>query len=126
MVNSFLDENQAFYQYLMILHQHIGFKLGHADISKVLNRVFYHFEHYKAKKPRFIVVWRYIIDSKKCPWITQNIEYQIQNKGPTDASRIRTLRISMFYMVVKNYMYNNVKKSTKKRNAQKSIEVNSL
>ena len=115
MVNKLLDENQAFYQYLMILKQHIGFKLQHVDLKRVLNRIFYFFEKFKAKKPQFAIVWRRIIDSRRCSWITQQIEYQIQNKGPTDADRIRTVRITMFYMVVKSYLYSKTKKSIEGR-----------
>lgn len=50
-------------------------------------------------------VWKKTIEKKVCPWITQEVEYKIQNKGPSAADRIRMLRLGMFYVVVKNFLY---------------------
>lgn len=114
-VNDLLDEDNLLYQYFMNLRQHIGFKLMSVDLNKVISRIHYYYFKKKGSKSNFNKVWKRVIESKQCPWITQEVEYALQNKGSTTANRIRTSRLMLFYIVVKSYMYNVVLKSTRKK-----------
>ena len=104
-VNRGLDETHPLYQYFMLLKQHIGFKLMAVEKLKMVNRIYYYFEKKITKKPYFKTIWELTVEKKVCPWITQELEYKIQNKGPTDAYRIRMLRLGLFYTIVKEYYY---------------------
>ena len=109
-VNRRLDETHPLYQYFMLLKQHIGFKLMGIEREKIVNRIIYYFTGKTMKRPSFKKAWELTIRKKVCPWITQEIEYKIQNKGPSDANRIRMVRLGLFYVVVKNYYYSFSKK----------------
>ena len=109
-VNRRLDETHPLYQYFMMLKQHIGFKLIAVERNKIINRIYYYFKNAIMKRPSFKKTWKLTIEKKVCPWITQEIEYKIQNKGPSDANRIRMIRLGLFYVVVKNYYYRFSKK----------------
>lgn len=111
MVNDLLDEDHPLYQYFMALHQHIGFKLSTASLDRAVNRVHYFYYKKTASKSKFNKVWKRVIESKQCPWITQDVDYAVQNKGYTMATRIKTLRLAMFYIVVKNHLYRIKKRS---------------
>ena len=89
----------------MLLRQHIGFKLSSIDLDKIVNRIHYYYTRKTATKSKLNKVWARVIESKQCPWITQDIDYAVQNKGHTLAIRIKTVRLAMFYIVVKNYLY---------------------
>ena len=89
----------------MLLRQHIGFKLSSIDLDKIVNRIHYYYTRKTAKKSKLNKVWARVIESKQCPWSTQDIDYAVQNKGHALAIRIKTVRLAMFYIVVKNYLY---------------------
>ena len=114
-VNELLDEDNPLYQYFMNLRQHIGFGLMSASIDKVISRIHYYFFSKKGSKSNFNKVWKKVIASKRCPWITQEVEYALQNKGSSTAKRIRISRLMLFYIVVKNHLCRLVQKSMQKR-----------
>lgn len=99
-----LDESHPLYQYFMFLKQHIGFHLLEADKNKMTDRLHYYYTRNNKRRHSFMSTWEKTIELGICPWITQEIEYKIQNKGPTIADRIRMLRLGLFYVVVKNYL----------------------
>ena len=106
LVNSLIDENHLMYQYLMFLRQHIGFKLLAVPIDKMTKKVYFFFGHGTAKKKIPVIkAWQMIIDSKSCPWITQSIEWKLQNKTEETAQRIRISRLAMFYIALKSYSH---------------------
>lgn len=113
-INELLDEDHPLYQYFMFLRQHIGFKISTVTIGKAVSRIHYFYRQKSAPKSRFNKVWKLIIDKQQCPWITTNIDYAIQNKGPSLAYRIKVSRMLLFYLVVKKYLYKIKKKSTDK------------
>lgn len=77
MVNCLLDEDHPLYQYFMILRQHISFKLSSVDLNKIVNRIHYYYKRKTADKSKFNAVWKRVIESKQCPWITQEIDYTL-------------------------------------------------
>ena len=103
-VNPLLDESHLFYQYLMFVRQHVGFRLSTATTDRIVSRVHYFFKRKPAKACQFKKVWNETIESEACPWITKNVEFQLQNKSETLAQRTRRTRLAMFYLVVKNFM----------------------
>ena len=117
-VSPLLDEDHPLYVYFMFLRQQIGFRLSGVDISKAVSRIHYYFTRKAATKSKFNVVWKKVIACNQCPWITQQIEYQLQNKGPAAAHRIRITRLTMFYLVVKNHLYRIKAKSLKNSQSQ--------
>ncbi len=114
MVSPSMNDTHPLYLYFMILRQHIGFRLSAVDIDKMVGRIHYFYTRKSADKSKFNAVWKRVIESKQCPWITQSVDYQLQNKGRNIAKRIMVSRLTMFYIVVKNHMYRIVKKSQKK------------
>ena len=77
MVNRLLDEDHPLYQYFMILRQHIGFKMSSVDLDKIVNRIYYFYKRKTADKSKFNKVWKRVIESKQCPWITQDVDYAV-------------------------------------------------
>lgn len=61
----------------MLLKQHIGFKLAKASIEKIVNRIHYFYTRKTATKLKFNGVWKMVVESGSCPWITQRIDYQL-------------------------------------------------
>lgn len=114
MVNELLNEDHPLYQYFMILHQHINFKFSSVDIDRIVSRIYYFFKRKSANKSKFNKVWKMVIDSKLCPWITTQIDYALQNKGSTTAKHIKIIRLTLFYMIVKTHLYKYTKKSIQK------------
>ena len=122
-VNELLDECHPLYVYFMLLRQHIGFKCQVISKDRITSRIYWRYTSKAATKSKFNKAWKLVIEHGECPWITQQVEYALQNKGPTEASRVRQVRMAMFYLVVKNYLYRIVKKSKDKR---KDVEQNSI
>ena len=110
-----LDETHPLYLYFMLLKQHIGFQLMEVDKNKITDRLHYYYTRNYKKRHSFMSTWKATIEKGVCPWITQEIEYKIQNKGPTIADRIRMLRLGLFYIVVKNFLCKKPKNHTDKK-----------
>lgn len=113
MVSPMLDEDHPLYQYFMMLRQHIGFKLSTVDVDRAVNRIHYYYTRKTATKSKFNSVWKKVIESGQCPWITKEIDYALMNKGKSTAYRIKVSRMTMFYIVVKNYLYKLTSKAQK-------------
>ena len=114
MTNSLLYEHHPIYVYLTLLHTHIPFQLRKVNNDQILKRIHSYIIR-DNKKPRFNALWKSIIEKEVCPWITQKIDYALQNKTPGMQQRMKFMRMGMFYMIVKNYVYAIVKKSINKR-----------
>lgn len=121
MVNDRLTEHHPLYQYFMILHQHIQFKLGALTLDRIVGRISYYYMKKTYSKRFFKRVWKLIIERGQCPWITESVNYILQNKGVSMAYRIKTIRMAMFYIVVKNHLYTYVKKSINRRKEKSSM-----
>ena len=60
-------------------------------------------------------MWKATIEKEVCPWITKQVDYALQNKTAVLGYAMKILRLGMFYMVVKNYLYTkNLKGKMKK------------
>lgn len=123
MVNEFVDKSHLFYVYLLLIKQHLKFRLSTLHAQKMLKRCYYFF--YKKTPKNSIgpmTIWNLTIKRKRCPWITQEVEYAIQNKGLDYAMQLRMIRLAMFYIVIKNKLYFDVKSSIERRKKEKETE----
>lgn len=77
----------------------------------------------KKLKHSFAEAWKTTVKKEVCPWITQQIDYALQNKTPVIEHTMKTMRMGIFYMVVKNYLYAKNKKTAIRKNQNFSIEV---
>ena len=128
MVNDLLDEAHPLHLYLKLLRPHVQFKFRPLNIDKIVNRIFYYFTGKTSTKTKFNFVWKTAIEHKTCPWITQQVDYALQNKGGALQRHLKTLRLGMLYMVVKNYMYkvkckHELKKKMKMQQAEKDAAI---
>ena len=105
MVNDVLDEFHPLYIYLNLLRPHIQFKMRTVTLDQIIGRIHYYFTKKSAIKNKFNSVWKSIIAKQVCPWITTQVDYALQNKSPGLQRIMKILRMGLFYMVVKNYMY---------------------
>ena len=110
MLNELIDGKHPVRIYLDILRSHISFKLRTVTIDQMIGRIHYYFTGKSASKRKFNDVWKTAISKEVCPWITQHVDYALQNKTPVIQHAMKTMRIGMFYMVVKNYLYARRKK----------------
>lgn len=77
MVNESLDEHHPLYLYFMLIRQHIGFKLRSVTVDDIVNRINWFYTSKTATKSKMNFVWKKIIESGQCPWITKEIDYQV-------------------------------------------------
>ena len=105
MLNKTVDEKHPMRVYLDLLRPHIGFKLRTVSFNQIVSRVHYYFYGKGSSKSKFSKVWSTAIKREVCPWITQQVDYALQNKTPVIQHAMKVMRLAMFYMVVKNYMY---------------------
>ena len=125
MLNEFIDSKHPFRIYLDMLRSHISFKLRTVTLSQMIGRIHYYLTGRSSSKRKFSVVWRKILEREACPWITKPVDYALQNKAPTMQHVAKMMRLGMFYMVVKNYLYNRKQRSDMKRKTKNSIDASS-
>lgn len=114
-LNDQITESHPLYQYFMILHQHIDFKFAIIDLNKIVNRINYYYTSKCCTKRNFNKVWNLIIENGQCPWIDANVDRMLQNYSIKAATRIKVVRMAMFYLIVKTHLYTSVKKSIAKK-----------
>lgn len=112
-VNELIHEKSPIYVYIMFLHQHIQFNLRRTPLDIAIRRIAtYHRTYLHNRKPSTIdrkyanKIWNKLIELEKCPWITQNIEYDLQNLSTSKYTLKRNARLVMYYAVVKDYITN--------------------
>ena len=123
-VNDLIDVKHPMHIFISLLHANIGFKFKTVTLDKMISRIHYYFKQKSASKRKFSVVWKMILEKQICPWITKQVDYALQNKSPKIEHIMKTMRLGMFYMVIKNYLYGkNLKSSIKKDNESRSNSV---
>ena len=125
MMNDLLDIKHPFRVYLDLLRSHVPFKLRTVSISQMTSRINYYLGAKKLKHS-FAEAWKTTVKKEVCPWITQQIDYALQNKTPVIEHTMKTMRLGIFYMVVKNYLYAKNKKTAIRKNQNFSIEAQSI
>ena len=115
MTNTDLGQQHPMHMYLSILKPHIQYKMRIVSVDQIVNRIHYYFTSKTATKSKLNFVWKTTIKKEVCPWITQQVDYALQNKMNTTAYIMKTLRLGLFYMVIKNHLYQQVDKSKKRR-----------
>lgn len=115
MLNELIDSKHPFRVYLDLLRSHACFKLRTVTTSQMVARVNYYFRGKSASKHKFNEAWKTAVKREVCPWITQQVDYALQNKTPVIEHCMKTMRLGMFYMVIKNYLYAKNKKTAIKK-----------
>lgn len=115
MVNDLLDQKHPMYMYLNILKPHIQYKMRIVSIDQIVSRIYYFFKGKAASKTKLNFVWKKTIEKEICPWITQQVDYALQNKMNSTMNTMKILRLGIFYIVIKNYLYKSVEKCRKRK-----------
>lgn len=120
-------EDNPFYVYLMFLHQHMQFNINKITLDNIVRRIgTYHRTYIKntkisqISKRHFNALWIKLIEMEKCPWISKQIEYDLQMKSKSFAIRKRRCRMALYYMVVRQYLMSLKNRSIQKSNSIKS------
>ena len=114
MFNELLSESHPMRQYLSLVRQHVQFKFSSVKLKTAVKRVQDFYLH-RICKPQLMRAWMLAIEKNRCSWITQDIEWRLQNCSAAIARRIRQLRLMLLYMDIKNYLYAIVSKSKAKK-----------
>lgn len=103
-------ESEPLQLYLDIVHHHLRFKMRHVQLDTIISRICgHHVSIFPGKKTSQITiryhntVWNYLIEKKRCPWITQQYEDQLKAVSKYRAREKRILRLGMYYCVVKTF-----------------------
>ena len=123
-VNDLIDVKHPVHVFISLLHANIDFNFKTVTLDKMISRIHYYFKQKSASKRKFSVMWKMILEKQVCPWITKQVDYALQNKTPNIERIMKTMRLGMFYMVIKNYLYGkNVKSGLKKQRESRSSNV---
>lgn len=123
-VNDLIDVKHPVHVFISLLHANIDFNFKTITLDKIIGRIHYYFKQKSSSKRKFNVVWKMILEKQVCPWITKQVDYALQNKSPKIEHIMKTMRLGMFYMVVKKYLYGkNVKSGLKKQHESRSSNV---
>lgn len=56
-------------------------------------------------------LWKKIVINERCPWITKEIDEQVELMSYNLKKREQTSRLGLYYLMVKKFIYSSVKKS---------------
>ena len=115
MINDLIDVKHPIHVFISLLHANIDFKFRTTSLDQILKRIHYYFTSKGNPKAKFNAIWKTIIDKQVCPWITKQVDYALKNKTPKIERIMKTMRIGMFYMVVKNYLYGKNKMTAERK-----------
>lgn len=121
MFNDTVNEKHPMKVYIDLLRPYAKFKLRTVTLDQIVGRVNYYFTQKSASKRKFNVVWKATIEKEVCPWITKQVDYALQNKTAVLGYAMKILRLGMFYMVVKNYLYTKNLKGKMKKSKSKGL-----
>lgn len=99
---------EPLYFYFDFVHQHVPFRRRNVNSEQIVKRIAtYHNGSVKGKKISQVTIfmlrklWKWLIDHKKCPWITQEYDYQLQKYGDKGRAKDRMIvRLAMYYAFV--------------------------
>lgn len=103
-------ESEPLQLYLDIVHHHLRFNMRHVQLDTIVSRICgHHVSIFPGKKTSQITVryhnavWKYLIEKKRCPWITQQYEDHLHSMSKYRAREKRLLRLGMYYCIVKAF-----------------------
>lgn len=118
-----VDPSNPFYMYLLFLHQQILFNIRKVTEDQIVRRIATYHKSYiksnvKINKRHFNQMWSKLVEMDKCPWISKQIEYDLQMKSLDYAKRKRRCRMTLYYMVIREYLM-----TIKRRSEQRSNKI---
>ena len=126
-INDLIDIKHPIHIFISMLHANINFNFRTTSLDKIVGRIHYYFNQKSATKKKFTAMWKMTLEKQICPWITKEVDYALQNKTPKIQHSMKIMRLGMFYMVIKNYLYGkNLKSSMKKDNESRSSNVTTM
>lgn len=117
------NKNDAIYHWLHIISTNVGCNLKLVKLNDIAKRIYsFHKSYIKGNRKAseigsnyFNKLWQKILKNERCPWINPEINNQIELMSYGLKRKELTTRLGLYYLLVKKFMYAEVKKSTLKR-----------
>lgn len=94
--------------YLQIVRHHVNFLMTCKSMDDILRRICKYHRGItanplmKINKNYLNKVWKFLLMKKRCPWITQLLDYQIQKLKSRNRQReLMIMRVGIYYMFIK-------------------------
>lgn len=92
--------------YLSVISQQMNFKVCRVSIKKMSDRLCGIINSVKSRvaydkkldKPHIETIWRYLVKSKSCPWITQDYAEYVATLNSQQRRRKKLVRIGAYYI----------------------------
>lgn len=121
-------ESDPIYVYLTCLGQQIGFDVHTAGVEKILQRIqsyrYYIFKFkpgMKARRCDLQKIWRKMVETKLCPWITDRYNERLMKMSDIKIYKKQIIRLGGYYMLIKRHMLERDKKSKAKRRKRENL-----
>ena len=141
--NEDIEDNEIMLMYLNAIRQHLKFPIAKVSLPKMLSRICYFYQNaiqlssgerpspnnlQKCKMMYMCKLWKYLVQKRKCPWITEQSDAQLEmNYSKDRANEYRVLRISIFYMYIRaHYRRKNERAKLKKKLRQEQVNNDAL
>lgn len=132
LISDGISNEDPIYVYLAMIRQHVNFSLSTKDANDLLKRIC-RYHHNITKNPLFSVgkhylnkIWAFMIKRKKCPWITEQIDCQLQKVKARYVQReIMLMRLGMYYMFIRKKYRDINNRAKAKKTAMQKIANNS-
>jgi len=121
-----IQRNEVIYMYLSIRNQAVFANMRFLNLDMIPRRIVAHHITYlgKEKKASEIThyynerLWKKLVELEKCPWITPDINMQLNNMSIAMRKRMLTVRLALYYMVIKRFLVLKSIKSRDKKNQE--------
>ena len=100
------------YLYLMFIKQQIQFNLRSTSQDIQVRRIAFRHQSYLKAPLKNInrtflnKLWLKLVEMEKCPWINENVNYDVQNYDVNRQRIKKILRIALYYLIAKNQLLN--------------------
>lgn len=112
MFSSNISKWEPLLLYIRMLREQIGFNTRQVDLIQIPKRIQqYHQTYIKHRKAEQIKIsdipklWKKIVELEKCPWINKDVDTVLQNSYSSYRLRHITIRMAVYYMLIKQHLY---------------------
>ena len=111
-VDNNYDVKSPLYLYLMFIKQQIQFNLRSTSQDILVRRIAFRHQSYLKAPLKNInrtflnKLWLKLVEMEKCPWINENVNYDVQNYDVNRQRIKKILRIALYYLIAKNQLLN--------------------
>lgn len=126
---NYIDVEDTIYMYFNIRNQAAKSTIMSVDLNRIPRRIAtYHKSFFGMfKKPSGITknfierLWTKLVETEKCPWINAEVNLKLSNMSISTRRREIILRLAMYYMLIKNYLFKQTLKYTKSKTQNSTI-----